>query len=329
MLSLANKTTKSNPNDLIARIYGILNSIAQPFKELSDKTITDQVIIVPELIEKIIAEKECEYANLPIVFKSNVSKYTNDISAVGSLDDFSRMLSNLINNAVEACPNKSGIITINCEYDDGKTVKITIEDNGQGMPEEMKSRILNNQRATSKDSTHGLGFNHTRETLAKSGGKLDIESKSGVGTKVILTLPYANKLPNTPQLIKRGSYIVQNAAPLLKNVDFVIVEDDKDNASILADYAFKNKKVDIFNAAKGFLTNYSKYPLDTAILVDCQFPEENVNGVEICKELHAKGFTNFYLYSGMEFDAGELPSYIKTILKADMEALDKFIENNS
>lgn len=182
LLMLANKTSKLNPNDLKARINGILKSVLQPVKEITDTTLTDEVIIVPSVIEKIIAEKECEYANLPITFQSNIRECKNAMSIVGNLDDFNRMLSNLINNAVEAVANKPGVITINCDCDDGKFVKISIEDNGQGMPEEVKTRILNNERVTDKTSGQGLGFTHTRETLAKCGGKLAIESKLGHGT---------------------------------------------------------------------------------------------------------------------------------------------------
>lgn len=327
MCMATNKTYNLSPNDLKTRIIGILKSIIQPVEEATDKTITDGVIDVPQVIEKIIAEKECEYANLPITFKSNIHECKNAVSILGNIDDFNRMLSNLINNAVEAFANKPGVITINCDCADGKLVRVTIEDNGQGMPEEIKNRILNNERVTDKTHGQGLGFTHTRETLAKCGGKLDIESKPGHGTKIILTLPYTNVLPKHNQISDFAG--TSGKPPIvtssLKQVDIVIVEDDKDHTDILATFMFKGKKSDVFNSAKEFLENYKKYPLDTIMLVDYQFPEENINGIDVYKELYANGFTNCYLYSGMEFEAGELPSYIKAILKTDLDAIKALI----
>lgn len=324
LLMLANKSSSLNPYDLKKRINGILKSVLQPVQKITNDAITDEVIIVPKLIEQIIAEKKCEYTNFPIIFKSNLSECNSDLSILGNIDDFSRMLSNLINNAVEAVGNKSGIITINCNCADGKTVKITIEDNGQGMPDDVKNKILNNERVTNKTSGQGLGVTHTRETLAKYNGKLDIESNPGQGTKIILTFPCANKL----LLNNNGTQPVEDdgIASKLKQVDIVIVEDDINHGNVMANFMFKDKKSDIFNTAKDFLANFNKYPLDTIILIDYQFPEENVNGVDVYKELYAKGYTNCYLYSGMDFRIGELPSYIKTILKTDLDALERLIK---
>lgn len=141
-------------------------------------------------------------------------------------------------------------------------------------------------------------------------------------------MPNANGIPkhNNVNESTETSSAPPITTPSLRPVDIVIVEDDKDHTDILAMFMFKGKKYDVFNSAKEFLGNFNKYPLDTIILIDYQFPEENINGVDIYKELYIRGFTNCYLYSGMEFDVGELPSYIKTILKTDHDVLKDLVK---
>lgn len=331
LLTLCANQTNSKfdikPNDLRIRILGILKSIQQSVNEPENNIISSEIIIVPQVIKNILAEKSCEYANLPITFQSNIYSCKEDTTIVGNMDSFSRVLSNLINNAVEAFANKSGVITINCDCDDDKIVRVIIEDDGQGMSEEIKTRILNNEIATDKPNGKGLGLAHTRETLGKCGGTLNIESRLGSGTKVILALPYANKVPfyNSSIHVVGSSKIISTISSALKKVDIVIVEDDRNNADTLVTFIFKDKKADVFNSAHEFLANFHKYPLDTVILIDYQFSDESINGIDVCKALYDKGFTNYYLYSGMEFKVGELPNYIKLISKTDTDKIGNLI----
>lgn len=60
--------------------------------------------------------------------------------------------------------------------------------------------------------------------------------------------------------------------------------------------------------------------------MDNSFGTDQIGGIELAKKLHNDGFTNLYLFSGKNFEAGEVPDYIKVILKTNIDALCKAIE---
>ncbi|MBP9742715.1 MAG: sensor histidine kinase [Burkholderiales bacterium] len=180
-----------NPNDMAARITGIVQNIPQLIidNRTSYKKSHIEVIIVDEIIKKVLIEKQWEYSELTIEFKYNLCCNESNIAINGNSDSFYRMLSNLLNNAVDACASKYGVVTI-CLDGDNKLVHLIIEDNGKGMPDKVKNKILNNIAVTAdKVNGQGIGFIQIRDTLAKSDGKLDIQSTLERGTKITLTFP--------------------------------------------------------------------------------------------------------------------------------------------
>lgn len=288
---------------LIGNINCILSKIISFYEpSFQDESNDLEEIVVNDLVEKVLAEKKLEYCRYPIEFKS-ILYVKDDLVIWGFIHDFHRMLSNLINNSVESYDGQPGIVTIIVTSDKTSST-ISIRDSGSGMSEEVRRKILNKIQVTAnKTQGQGLGFSQVSETLAKYGARLSIESQISKGTKIDLIFPRNNNANN----ILDGQNIPQNL--LSNNVDMVLVDDDKMICESLQSNMFKNSKVDIFNTVKSFLGSLSRYPLDTKILIDYQFKEENINGVEIYKDLYNRGYTQCYLYSGMIFAPDELPEY--------------------
>ncbi len=101
-------------------------------------------------------------------------------------EDFSRIIVNLCNNAFDAMREKlvaddSGkykpILTIRTQQkDDGITVDI--EDNGPGIPQKIKSKIMQPFFTTKKGTEGtGLGLSITNDIIKAHGGTLEIETK--------------------------------------------------------------------------------------------------------------------------------------------------------
>jgi PAS domain S-box-containing protein len=88
---------------------------------------------------------------------------------------------------IEACPNQ---ITVRTEVVD-HWVKIVIEDNGLGMPEEVRSQVFNHlftTKAVGKGTGLGLAIAH-QIIVEKHGGTIEVESQLGMGTKFTIALP--------------------------------------------------------------------------------------------------------------------------------------------
>jgi two-component system, sporulation sensor kinase E len=93
---------------------------------------------------------------------------------------------NLIRNAAQAMP-PGGILHIATESDDA-AVRITFQDDGQGMSPETLSQLFQPYFTTKTQGT-GLGLLIVRRIVREHGGEVEVQSEEGVGTAFTLHLP--------------------------------------------------------------------------------------------------------------------------------------------
>ena len=137
---------------------------------------------IHNLIQDMIQEKKIEYMGYDVKFTYNVPENYQDININVVKDDFSRMLSNLINNAVEACSGQSGAIRIGL-HKSNNIITITINDNGRGIPVDVLQMLRDGKTIThGKTSGHGIGMQQIGEVITKLNGTLDIRSMLGQGS---------------------------------------------------------------------------------------------------------------------------------------------------
>lgn len=151
-----------------------------------------QVLPMSVTLAQFLAVKKSEYKNIPIKLESKINEKAYAAFIKAEPTALKRSLSNIINNAKDAFEGKAG--TIKLKLDATKTqVKITVEDNGKGMPPEIVEKIMSKISVTSdKADGHGFGMAQVSDTLARNQGSLSIDSTVGKGTKVILTFPRIN-----------------------------------------------------------------------------------------------------------------------------------------
>lgn len=101
----------------------------------------------------------------------------------GLASEISSMLSNLLNNALEACSNADPVIQVAVSKI-GDIVEVTIQDNGIGIPTEKVTSYLHGE--SSKHSGFGLGLSSAKKYMEESNGKLVLSSKPNVGTAITL-----------------------------------------------------------------------------------------------------------------------------------------------
>ncbi len=96
---------------------------------------------------------------------------------------------NLYRNAIDAM-NMDGILTISASLDkNSNTVFITIEDNGCGI-DEQDIPYLFNPFFTKKSYGTGLGLSQVKKIIDLHRGTIELQSRKGNGTKVLVTLPF-------------------------------------------------------------------------------------------------------------------------------------------
>jgi signal transduction histidine kinase len=95
---------------------------------------------------------------------------------------------NLLLNALEALPPK-GRLSVTTSYEpESRVVTVLIEDTGEGMSDETLSRAFDLFFTTKPDGT-GLGMALARSVIDLHGGRLDVQSEPGRGTRVRARLP--------------------------------------------------------------------------------------------------------------------------------------------
>ena len=114
----------------------------------------------------------------------------------------SQVINNLVINANQAMP-KGGVITIEAEnvivgegnnlpLKEGNYVKISIKDQGTGIPKENLQRIFDPFFTTKKEG-NGLGLVTTYSIIKKHNGYIEVESELGIGTTFHIYLPASGK----------------------------------------------------------------------------------------------------------------------------------------
>lgn len=94
-------------------------------------------------------------------------------------------LLNLLLNAVEAMPT-GGILSITSATD-GETLSLEISDTGLGMTEERVKKIFEPFNSD-KAGGLGLGMPYAKKIIEEHGGRIEVESKLGEGTRVRINL---------------------------------------------------------------------------------------------------------------------------------------------
>jgi signal transduction histidine kinase len=120
---------------------------------------------------------------------SGMSKETAEINVQANLDQVTRTLINLVQNAIQAMPNGGDLGISACRQDDGR-VCIRVSDTGCGIPEEHLQKIFEPLFST-KTTGIGLGLPIARRYAVLNGGELLVESGLRRGASFRLLLPGA------------------------------------------------------------------------------------------------------------------------------------------
>ncbi|MFQ5809973.1 MAG: response regulator [Armatimonadota bacterium] len=202
----------------------------------------------------------------------------------------SQAISNLTINAEQAMPD-GGTITVRAEnvpvgaeefpaLGDGRYVKISIQDEGIGIPADHLSRVFD-PYFTTKQKGSGLGLATTHSIVERHDGAIAVESEQGVGTTFHLYLPASGK----PASAKR-----QHEVEAIAGTGRILVMDDEEMVRDVAARMLTHLGYEVECAADGTeaIDMYrqaleSEEPFD-AVIMDLTVPGA-MGGREAVREL--------------------------------------------
>ncbi|TMM49762.1 XrtA/PEP-CTERM system histidine kinase PrsK [Qipengyuania marisflavi] len=117
----------------------------------------------------------------------------------GDQEAFEQALAHLVQNAIDASePDGPVMLEV---FSDGLSGNVQVIDNGHGMSAQYVRNKLFKPFVSSKEGGFGIGAFEARELIRAMGGRLDVESREGLGTRFTVSMP----LHATAQMIERGT----------------------------------------------------------------------------------------------------------------------------
>jgi signal transduction histidine kinase/DNA-binding response OmpR family regulator len=281
-------------NDLLALINDILDlsKIESGKLEIQNENVKiSEILYNAEMLFTEIAAKK------KIIFTINIDKklppqiFTDQLRV-------EQILKNLLSNAFKFTAD-GGAVTVNTFAGENNMVIFNVTDTGIGIPEDKQKLIFGAfQQADGSTSRKyggtGLGLPISRELVTLLGGKIGLTSQPGKGSTFTLTIPL--KAESAP--VKKDTiFEVEPGRPTYRDVKsgrqrirennsepvVIIVEDDKNFAGILQDYAheYGYRSVVLNDGTGAFDTIREKMP--DAVILDIMLPGKD--GWQILKEL--------------------------------------------
>ncbi|MCQ4260767.1 hybrid sensor histidine kinase/response regulator [Stutzerimonas stutzeri] len=173
-----------------------------------------------------------------------------------------QVLTNFLSNAIKYTP-EGGEVTLHCSRPDANHVRISVTDQGPGIPATFQTRVFEKfAQADASDSRQkggtGLGLAITKEFIERMGGRVGFDTAEGQGTTFWCELPVVESATLTPD---------QGQPRLL------VIEDEPDTGRLLhlmlRDAGYAVDRVQSLHAARGKLAN-TRYE---AMTLDMHLPD--------------------------------------------------------
>jgi len=173
----------------VAAIVGAMKEFSHP------DAVDHQLADVNHALETTLVVSRNEYKYVATV----VTQLQDLPHVVCNIGELNQVFLNLIVNAAHAIEDSgkdatNGRIVVTSEVE-GEHVKITVSDNGCGIPEENLEKVFDpffTTKEVGKGTGQGLAIARSI-VVAKHRGSIDIETAIGVGTQFILRIPIGNE----------------------------------------------------------------------------------------------------------------------------------------
>lgn len=250
------------------------------------------VFLLAPVIDAIVSEKRIQYRD-----KINVQIDIDLTDSYGlfinfNLVELKRIISNLINNSIEALLNNSGRINVKI-LSNKKSVFIQITDTGQGIPPQVLKTLGNRGVSYNKENSlasgSGLGLYHAKTTIEQLGGKFEMQSELGLGTQISIGLP----LSNPPEWYLDKINITEDTLVVSVDDDVSIHGIWRNRFSSLA--TFENQTAQAieflsFTSVTDFMNWYKIQEISQLkkciFFIDYEFIQQNMNGLELVEKLN-------------------------------------------
>jgi signal transduction histidine kinase len=247
-----------------------------------------QSLLLSDLLIQLLSEKKIQYREKSIRFEADIAENAQFAFIRTQKSELRRAVSNLINNAVDALKEKKDARVTVSVTATNHAVMLTVEDNGQGIPEENVQKMHQRRYFTEgKENGHGIGLRQVWDMLYENRGRLAVQSTLGQGTSVKLTFPRS----------AAAKWIAQEIR--LTPDQIIVILDDEQSIHDVWDMHFAlllktypQLRLHHFTQGKkllGFIDRLEHSQKDNVLLLsDYQLLYQPKNGIEIIQSINIK-----------------------------------------
>jgi len=288
----------------IEKITQDLNAVKDQGIDIKESSIESlETCSLFSTVQEITQEKTHTYRKIKGL---SIRGHFNDNSITRFIkfndSDFKRVLSNLIDNAVEcfdAKQEKKYIdVFVSMEKLEAK-VSLKIRDNGPGIPKVVMSRIGEKGNTFGKENGSGLGIYSSQNKVKENGGVFRVESSEG-GTEISLSV----LLADCPDWFASDLSFSDNQNFIILDDDDSVVERFKNDKGILRAYS---KNIKSFSHVDDFQAWYneknSEIDKNSVFFIDYDLKNSEVDGLDVINSikdnyktfLFTNNFDDFFL----------------------------------
>lgn len=181
------KSMDSSSKEVLERALSRTENLFQKLHSSSKPKVS--TISIREELGQIIAEKKLGWGDQCMI---HLNSTIPSVALIGDSDAFKSMVSNILNNSLEAGATQ---VFIAAELDE-QVLTITVRDNGCGIDKSDISQIgqkgFSRGKVGHASAGQGLGLYSAVQNLQRWSGRLNIDSQVGVGTRIDIRLPISS-----------------------------------------------------------------------------------------------------------------------------------------
>ncbi|MDH5371241.1 MAG: cell wall metabolism sensor histidine kinase WalK, partial [Gammaproteobacteria bacterium] len=191
MLAIASNNTE--------RLLRLINDLLDIQKIESDELEMEfEDIPIAPILKQAIEDNNAYAEQYGVTI--NLNPISKDVMVYANKDYLMQVMANLLSNAAKFS-HENGVVDISVSQEHNNKIRISISDQGQGIPEDFYSKIFGKFSQSDSSDTRqkggtGLGLNITKAIVEKHGGEIGFTSQVDKGTTFYFELPISNVTTN-------------------------------------------------------------------------------------------------------------------------------------
>jgi hypothetical protein len=305
--NLIDNNSTTIPRKISEELKSKVQVISEYLKETKNNLVQtpEEVFEVGKIIKGVVEDKRIELQSSLKQIEIHLEMMQENILIRFQSREFERILSNLLNNSINAI-EKKGSIQLKVVRTNSSCV-LRLIDSGRGVPPDKMKLLFQKGFTFNSPGGTGSGLYQAKYKLEKEGGKISLECPTSGGTIVELEIPLSKSFAVHSARTRRKLHLLEDDKYLKMNYINKIKENSLE----------KHFEVFFHENANDLLKHLDYEDKSQIFILDSQIYDDKSAGIDLAKLLHSYGLQNIYIHSGYSAETFSNLSFLKGIIRKD------------